>query len=156
MTIFPQLETDLMDAHQRLTARRRSRAMGWLISHRLATRSSVLLAGATLGLGGATALAASAGVPPFAPSGPSITGTAVAHPPGPPPAVDGVPIDPTTGALPPGALGSGPAKQGTIASTPSGPPPAVNGVPIDPTTGAVGHRTSNTIRSGAPVNHPGR
>jgi hypothetical protein len=153
MTIFPQLETDLLNAHQRLTDRRRSRAIGWLVSRRLATRTSVLLAGATLGLGGATALAASAGVAPFAPSGPSITGTLVVHPPGPAPSVNGVPINPTTGALPQGALGSGPAKQGTIASTP-GPTPEVNGVPIDPTTGAVGHGTTVAIKSGAAVNHP--
>jgi hypothetical protein len=153
MTIFPQLETDLLDAHQRLTDRRRSRAIGWLASRGFATRTSVLLAGATLGLaGGATALAASAGVAPF---GPSITGTVVANPPGPGPEVNGVRVDPTTGALPQAPPWRTVAtKTGTIASTPSGPAPAVNGVPINPTTGALPQGmpgSTTTSQTGTPA-----
>jgi hypothetical protein len=109
--------------------------------------------------GGVTTLAEAAGE--SAPTGPTVTGIVTTNPSGPAPSVNGVPINPTTGALPQGALGSGPAKQGTIASTP-GPTPEVNGVPIDPTTGAMGHGTvvatyigpdSAAIASGAAARH---
>jgi hypothetical protein len=160
MTIFPQLETDLLDAHQRLTHRRRSRAIGWITGRHLATRTSVLFASVTLGLaGGATALAASAGVLPFTPSA---TGTTVTNPPGSAPKVNGVPIDPTTGAgvQPSNATptetgttvtpapatsstGSTRTVTGVATTDPTGPAPKVNGVPIDPTTGA-GVQPSNT------------
>jgi hypothetical protein len=89
------------------------------------------------------------------------TGTAVANP-SPPPAVNGVPINPTTGALPEGQEGTTTTSQhGTSVAHPS-PPPAVNGVPINPTTGALpqGKSVANytgpdsrAIASGAAVRH---
>ncbi len=127
--------------------------------------TKVIALGSTLCLlaGGATTLAEAA--VQSTSSMPTITGVATATPSGPAPAVNGVPVDPATGALPQGPPWSATTTQkGTIASAPSRPAPAVNGVPVDPATGAgaVPHATivatytgpdSRAITSGAALRH---